>query len=99
MAKLRDSHKRWMKDAAFRKEYDALEEELSMVAAIRQGAPPRRTQPGRTGAPDEDDAEHRRASRKRTWPALDAHTGAVHQSDGTSAQDQFSADEGEGVRV
>jgi hypothetical protein len=42
MAKLRDSHKRWMKDAAYRKEYDALEEELSMVAAIRQGAPPRR---------------------------------------------------------
>ena len=43
MTKIRDLHKNWMKDAAYRKEYDALEEELSMVAAIRQGAPPRGT--------------------------------------------------------
>lgn len=63
----------------------------------RQGAPPRRSQPGRTDAPDEDDAEHRGAARKRTRPALDAHAVAVRQSDGTPAQDQFSADE-EGVK-
>jgi hypothetical protein len=61
----------------------------------RQGAPPRRSQPGRTCAPDEDDAEHRGAARKRPRPALDAHAAAVRQSDGAPAQDQLSADKGE----
>jgi len=34
MTKIRDLHKNWMKDAAYRKEYDALDEEFSIMAAI-----------------------------------------------------------------
>jgi hypothetical protein len=87
-----------MKDAAYRKEYDALEEEFTVMAAIAKARRRAGLQPGRTCAPDEDDAEHRGAARKRTRPALDAHAAALRQSDGTPAQDQLSADEGEGVR-
>jgi hypothetical protein len=46
MTKIKDLHKAWMKDATYRKEYDALEEEFTVMAADRQGAPPRRSQPG-----------------------------------------------------
>jgi transcriptional regulator with XRE-family HTH domain len=41
MTKLRDLQKKWMKDPAFRKEYDALEEEFALmleVAKARQRA-------------------------------------------------------------
>ena len=34
MTKIKDLHKTWMKDAAYRKEYDALEEEFTVMAAI-----------------------------------------------------------------
>src|SRR3954468_12060801 len=34
MTKIRDLHKSWMKDASYRKEYDALEEQFSIMAAI-----------------------------------------------------------------
>jgi transcriptional regulator with XRE-family HTH domain len=34
MAKITDLHKTWMKDAAYRREYDALEEEFTVMAAI-----------------------------------------------------------------
>jgi transcriptional regulator with XRE-family HTH domain len=34
MTKLSDLHKKWMKDPAFRKEYDALEEEFALMLAI-----------------------------------------------------------------
>jgi ribosome-binding protein aMBF1 (putative translation factor) len=34
MTKIRKLHKTWMKDAAYRKEYDALEEELTVMAAV-----------------------------------------------------------------
>jgi ribosome-binding protein aMBF1 (putative translation factor) len=34
MTKIRDLHKSWMKDATWRKEYDALEEEFSIMAGI-----------------------------------------------------------------
>jgi transcriptional regulator with XRE-family HTH domain len=34
MTKVKDLHKTWMKDAAYREEYDALEEEFTMIAAI-----------------------------------------------------------------
>jgi hypothetical protein len=96
MTKIKDLHKTWMKDAAYRRECDALEEEFTVMAAIAKA---RRSQPGRTCAPDEDHAEHRRAARKRTRPTLDAHAAAVRKSDGTPAQDQFSTDEGEGVTL
>jgi hypothetical protein len=46
MTKIRKLQKTWMKDAAYRREYDALEEEFTVMAANRQGAPPRRSQPG-----------------------------------------------------
>jgi transcriptional regulator with XRE-family HTH domain len=36
MTKLSDLHKKWMKDPAYRKEYDALEEEFSLIAAIHK---------------------------------------------------------------
>jgi transcriptional regulator with XRE-family HTH domain len=34
MTKLRDLQKKWMKDPAFRKEYDALEEEFALMAEV-----------------------------------------------------------------
>ena len=34
MTKIRDLHKKWMKDPEYRKEYDALEEEFALMAAV-----------------------------------------------------------------
>lgn len=34
MTKIRVLHKRWMKDPGYRKEYDALEEEFALAAAV-----------------------------------------------------------------
>lgn len=34
MSKIRDLHKKWMKDPEYRKEYDALEEEFALMAAV-----------------------------------------------------------------
>jgi ribosome-binding protein aMBF1 (putative translation factor) len=34
MTKIKDLHKAWMRDAAYRREYDALEEEFTVMAAI-----------------------------------------------------------------
>ena len=34
MTKLRDLHKKFMKDPAYRKEYDALEEEFALMAEV-----------------------------------------------------------------
>lgn len=34
MTKIRDLHKKWMKNPAYRKEYDALEEEFALIAAV-----------------------------------------------------------------
>ena len=34
MTKITKSHKSWMKDPTYRKEYDALDEEFSIMAAI-----------------------------------------------------------------
>ena len=34
MTKIEDLHKTWLKDATYQKEYDALEEEFTVMAAI-----------------------------------------------------------------
>ena len=34
MTRIRDLHKKWMKDADYRKQYDALEEEFTLAAAV-----------------------------------------------------------------
>ena len=34
MTKFADLHKRWMKDPAYRKEYDALEEEFALILEV-----------------------------------------------------------------
>lgn len=34
MTKVKELHKTWMKDAVYRREYDALEEEFTVMAAI-----------------------------------------------------------------
>jgi ribosome-binding protein aMBF1 (putative translation factor) len=34
MTKIRDLHKKWMKDPEYRKEYDALEEEFALMAEV-----------------------------------------------------------------
>jgi ribosome-binding protein aMBF1 (putative translation factor) len=34
MIKISDLHKKWMKDPAYRKEYDALEEEFALILAV-----------------------------------------------------------------
>ncbi len=34
MTRLKDLHKKWMKDPEYRKEYDALEEEFTLIAAV-----------------------------------------------------------------
>ena len=36
MTKISTLHKRWMKDPAYRKEYDAMEEEFALMAAVAQ---------------------------------------------------------------
>jgi len=74
MTKLKNLHKKWMKDPDFRKEYDALEEEFVLMLEVAKARNRFRAQPGRTCPPDEDDAEHDRAARKRTLASLDAHT-------------------------
>src|SRR4051794_39382476 len=96
MTKIRDLHKSWMKDAAYRKEYDALEEEFSIMAAIAKA---RR----RAGLSQAELARRMKttqstvAPRKRSQPALHPDAGALRQSDRTPAQDQLSAGEGEGA--
>ena len=34
MTKIKDLHRKWMKDPEYRKEYDALEEEFALAAAV-----------------------------------------------------------------
>jgi transcriptional regulator with XRE-family HTH domain len=34
MTKIRDLHKKWMKDPNYRREYDALEEEFALIAEV-----------------------------------------------------------------
>ena len=34
MTRIKDLHKKWMKDATYRKEYDALEEEFALAAEV-----------------------------------------------------------------
>jgi transcriptional regulator with XRE-family HTH domain len=34
MTRIKDLHKKWMKDPAYRKEYEALEEEFALMAAV-----------------------------------------------------------------
>src|SRR4029079_9805109 len=34
MSKIRDLHRKWMKDPEYRKEYDALEEEFALMAEV-----------------------------------------------------------------
>jgi transcriptional regulator with XRE-family HTH domain len=36
MTKLSTLHKKWMKDPEYRKEYDALEEEFALIAAVAE---------------------------------------------------------------
>jgi transcriptional regulator with XRE-family HTH domain len=36
MTKISDLHKKWMKNPAYRKEYDALEEEFSLIVAMHK---------------------------------------------------------------
>jgi transcriptional regulator with XRE-family HTH domain len=36
MMRIKDLHKKWMKDAEYRKEYDALEEEFALAAAVAE---------------------------------------------------------------
>ena len=36
MTRIKDLHKRWMKDAEYRKEHDALEEEFALSAAVAE---------------------------------------------------------------
>jgi hypothetical protein len=38
MTKIKDLHKTWMKDATYRKAYDALEEQFTVMAAIARRA-------------------------------------------------------------
>ena len=34
MTRIKDLHKKWMKDAGYRREYDALEDEFTLAAAV-----------------------------------------------------------------
>jgi len=34
MIKIKDLHKKWMKDPEYRREYDALEEEFALIASV-----------------------------------------------------------------
>jgi hypothetical protein len=92
MTKIKDLHKIWMKDAAYRKEYDALEEEFTVMAAIAKARRRAGLSQAELARRMKTTQSHRGPARKRTRPALHAHAGAVRKSDGTPAQDQFSAD-------
>jgi hypothetical protein len=62
MTKMKVLHKTWMKDAAYRREYDALEEEFTVMAAIGKA---RRGLSQVEPTPHADDAKRRSAPRKR----------------------------------
>ena len=55
MTSIRDLHKAWMKEPNYRREYDLLEEEFALAAAVAKA---RRAKPSRVGAAYEDDSEH-----------------------------------------
>ena len=46
MTRIRDLHKKWMKDPEYRKEYDLLEEEFALAAAVASWAYARISPPG-----------------------------------------------------
>ena len=89
MTKIKDLHRKWMKDPEYRKEYDALEEEFALAAAVAKA----RTRSGlsqtRTGAAHENHAEHDRTPGKRSGPAVNADARSLRQGDRAPAQDQL----------
>jgi hypothetical protein len=86
---LRALKRKWMKDPDFRREYDALEEEFALILAVAKARQRSRLGWREVARRMKDDAEHDRASRKRTRPALDPHTWPLRQGDRASADDQF----------
>jgi hypothetical protein len=56
MTRIRKLHNTWMKDAAYRKAYDALEEEFTVMAAIAKA----RRRAGLNGKPRHSGARARR---------------------------------------
>ena len=58
-------HKRWMKDAKYRREYKALEEEFSIAAAYDRGPEPRRYDSTTGRAANEDDSGRSRQTGER----------------------------------
>ena len=92
MTRIKDLHKRWMKDPEYRREYDALEGEFALAAEVAKA----RSRAGLSlrvraleALADEDHAEHYRAPRKRPRQALDAHARPLRQGDGASSEDQL----------
>ena len=73
MTRIKELHKKWIKDPEYRREYEALDEEYTLAAEVAKDPPPLRLEPDRAGAADEDGPEHDRTPRKRARQALDPH--------------------------
>ena len=97
MTKLKDLKTRLLKDPAVRKEYDALEEEFALMAAVAKARVRVGLSQAATCQAHEDDAEHHRTAGKRPRQALDPHAGTLRQGDRTPAEDQLRAGAGERV--
>jgi transcriptional regulator with XRE-family HTH domain len=99
MTKIRKLHKAWMKDPAYRKEYDALEEEFTVMAAIAKAR--------RRAGLSQAELARRMKTTQSTVARLESGRGQPStrtlmrfaKAPGDRLQISFSADEGEGVRA
>ena len=93
-----DLHKKWMKDSKYRREYEALEEEFSLVAALIEA----RTRAGLT----QEQVAHRMKTTqavdcpagRRGKQALRAHAGALRAGHGLAIADHVRAGRRASVR-
>jgi ribosome-binding protein aMBF1 (putative translation factor) len=93
MTNIRKLHKTWIKDAAYRKEYDALEEEFTVMAAIAKAR--------RRAGLSQAELARRMKTTQSTVARLESGRGqpstrtlAVSPRRPTPAHDQLSAREG-----
>ena len=67
--------KKWMKDPAFRREYEALEEEFALASADDRCTRPRAAlRQAQVAQAVKHDADRRRAAGKRAFQALDQNS-------------------------
>ena len=97
MTKIRDLHKKWMKDPEYRKEYDALEEEFALMAAVAKA----RARSGLSQAELAKRMNTTQSTRSRGWKAgaagpRPARSAASPRRPGTGSRSVSSRCEGDG---